>query len=149
MGFRLLCKHISHFYSKYYNVSNFDMGWQSKKGGGTIEKVANSKVILWSFTGPGCVKSRKNLSQCWASPKYERFCINIVVIKSTWNKLLLYIGFHLPLSQMIITFHTVWANLGPSIINLSGNKKCILSLLIIKDLYTLDCYNMLLFNQSL
>ena len=69
--------------------------------------------IAWgSLVYPGCVKSRKNLGRWWASPEYERFCINIVIIKSTWKELLFNIGFHLPLSNITNTFHTAWPHSG-------------------------------------
>ena len=85
-----------------------------------------------SVAGPGCVKSRKNLGRWWASPKYERFSINIVIVKSTGKKLLPNIGFHLPLSNITNTFHTAWAISGHLAIIINRVCYYVLLLYIIK-----------------
>ncbi len=101
-------------------MTRIDGGDGSAKAGEAVRSPAILHIILHHFSysptaadDPGCVKSRKKLGRWWASPKYERFCINIVIInivimKSTWNELLLNIGVHLLLSQMTISFHTLW-----------------------------------------
>ena len=63
------------------------------------------KVRIWHML---CEKP-KIFGRWWASPEYQRFYINIVIVKSTWRKLLPNIGFNLPLSNITNTFHTVRA----------------------------------------